>query len=116
MQTSTITIDVELDNEKVPQLITWNATDSSADMSQKAKAMMLSFWDGADKSAMRIDIWTKEMMVDEMADFYYQTIMTMAENYGRATRQDELAQDMKNFAKDFYTKFREMQLDTNKLV
>ncbi|HEX8461016.1 MAG TPA: gliding motility protein GldC [Segetibacter sp.] len=116
MQTSTITIDVQLDHEKVPQLITWKASDSSADMVQKAKAMMISFWDGADKSALRIDLWTKEMMVDEMADFFYQTIMTMADTYNRATQHAELTLDMKNFAKDFYKKFRETQLDTNKLI
>jgi gliding motility-associated protein GldC len=66
MQTSTITIDVELDDDKVPQQISWKATDSSADMAQKAKAMMISFWDGSDKTALRIDLWTKDMMVDEI--------------------------------------------------
>lgn len=116
MQTSTITIDVHLDPDKVPQQITWRATDSTADMAQKAKAMMIAFWDGADKSALRIDLWTKEMMVDEMADFFYQTFMTMADTYNRATQNNELTLDIKNFAKDFYTKFRESQLDTNKLV
>lgn len=115
MQSSTITIDVQLDPEKVPQQISWRASDSTADMSQKAKAFMLSFWDGADKSALRIDLWTKDMMVDEMADFFYQTLTTMADTYERATQYTELANDMKNFAKDFYTKFRDKQLDTNKL-
>lgn len=115
MHTSTITIDVTLDPDKVPQQISWKASDSTADITQKAKAMMISFWDGADKSAMRIDLWTKEMMIDEMADFYYQTFMTMADNYARATQQSALAQEMKTFAKDFYTKFRESQMETNKL-
>jgi gliding motility-associated protein GldC len=116
MQNSTITIDVQLDPEKVPQQITWRASDSTADMGQKAKAMMLAFWDGTDKSALRIDLWTKEMMVDEMADFFYQTLITMADTYNRATQNSELTLEMKNFAKDFYTKFRESQMDTNKLV
>jgi gliding motility-associated protein GldC len=116
MHNSTITIDVQLDPEKVPQQISWRASDSTADLAQKAKAMMISFWDGADKSALRIDLWTKDMMVDEMSDFFYQTIMTMADTYQRATQYGDLAQDMKNFAKDFYRKFQEKQLDTNKLV
>jgi gliding motility-associated protein GldC len=116
MHNSTITIDVQLDPEKVPQQISWRASDSTADLAQKAKAMMISFWDGADKSALRIDLWTKDMMVDEMSDFFYQTIMTMADTYQRATQYGDLAQDMKNFAKGFYTKFQEKQLDTNKLV
>jgi gliding motility-associated protein GldC len=115
MHTSTITIDVHLDPDKVPQQITWKASDSTADMAQKAKAMMISFWDASDKTALRIDLWTKEMMVDEMADFYYQTMMTMADTFHRATRQTELVDEMKEFAKTFYTKFRENQLKENKL-
>ena len=114
MPTSTITIDVHLDNNKVPDEINWKASDSSTDNFQKAKAMMISFWDGADKSALRIDLWTKDMMVDEMADFFYQTIMTMADTYNRATQQQELTDDMKKFAKDFYNKFRAIQIKANK--
>ncbi len=115
MLTSTITIDIQLDSEKVPQQISWQATDSTADMAQRAKAMMISFWDGTDKTALRIDLWTKEMMVDEMADFYYQTMMTMADTFHRATKQTPLVEDMKKFAKEFYEKFRQSQLETNKL-
>lgn len=115
METSTITIDVQLDPDKVPQMITWKATDSTTDMAQKAKAMMISFWDGSDKTALRIDLWTKEMMVDEMADFFYQTMMTMADTFNRATKQTALVDEMKEFAKTFYTRFRENQLKENKL-
>ena len=114
MQQSQINISIGLDENKVPQEISWSASDSTADTSQHAKAMMLAFWDGTDKSALRIDLWTKEMMVDEMADFYYQTMMGMADTYLRATQQQEIVDDMKNFAKDFYKKFRETQLKENK--
>ena len=112
---STITIDVELDDTRVPQNIEWKATDSTAVNPQKAKAMMLSLWDGADKTALRIDLWTQKMMVDEMADFYYQTMMTMADTFERATKQKELVDEMKEFAKRFYGKFRDQQMKENKL-
>ena len=114
MHTSNINIEITLDENKVPQEINWLASDSSADMKQPAKSMMVAFWDGADKSALRIDLWTKDMMVDEMADFYYQTMMGMADTYLRATQHTELVNDMKNFARDFYKKFRETQLTDNK--
>jgi gliding motility-associated protein GldC len=110
MHQSTIKIDVLLDPDKVPQQINWTASDSTADMAQKAKAMCIAFWDGADRSAMRIDLWTKDMMVDEMAEFYYQMMMTMADTFKRATQQQELTDDMKKFAKEFYDKFRAIQL------
>jgi gliding motility-associated protein GldC len=113
MQESTITIAVQLDQDKVPSSISWKASGSSVEEAQQARAMMLAFWDGADKTAMRIDLWTKEMMVDEMADFFYQTFMTMADTYQRATRNDAMVKDMKDFAKDFYNKFREQQMKEN---
>jgi gliding motility-associated protein GldC len=115
MQKSTITIDVHLDDNKVPQEIKWSASESTAAQQQRAKAMLVSLWDGADKSALRIDLWTKDMMVDEMTDFFYQTMMTMADTFKRATQQEELGEDIKTFAKSFYKKFRDEQLKTNKL-
>jgi len=114
MNKSTITIDVMTDENKVPDSISWSATDSTMENAQKAKAMMISFWDGAEKAALRIDLWTKEMMVDEMADFFYQTMMTMADTYGRATKYTEQVEEMKKFAMDFYEKFKAKQLKENK--
>ena len=110
MVKSSITIDVELDSERVPSNIRWQATESTANEPQNAKAMMLSFWDAADKSALRIDLWTQKMMVDEMADFYYQMLMSMADTFKRATQYQDMSDDMKKFAKEFFDKFRAIQL------
>ncbi|MBX3257290.1 MAG: gliding motility protein GldC [Chitinophagaceae bacterium] len=106
MQKSTITINVTLDPNKMVQEISWNASSSTAADQEKAKAMMLALWDGQEKSAMHIELWTKEMMVDEMGDFFYQTLMTMANTYNRATKQTELVEDIKKFADEFYKKSR----------
>ncbi|HEX5153602.1 MAG TPA: gliding motility protein GldC [Parafilimonas sp.] len=114
MEHSTITIKVNLDENKIPQQIEWNATGTTSQRTQQAKGLMLAFWDGAEKTAMRIDLWTKEMMVDEMADFFYQTLITMADTYNRATRHQDLTDEMKAFAKSFYQKFRDKQLQENR--
>ncbi len=108
MHKSTIKVDVLLDPNKIPEQINWQAPDSSADMMQKAKALSIAFWDGADRTALRIDLWTKDMMVDEMGDFYYQMLMGMADSLKRATNQQDLSDDMKNFAKEFFEKFKEI--------
>lgn len=113
MNQSTITINVLLDPKKIPEQISWNASDSNLNTAQKAKAMCVAFWDGADKTALRIDLWTKDMMVDEMADFYYQMFSTMADTFERATQQKELSSDIKSFAKEFKKKFAESQLRKN---
>ena len=114
MSKSTIRIDVQMDESRVPESITWDASDTTAEHAQKAKAMMLSFWDASEKTALRIDLWTKDMMVDEMADFFYQTMMTMADSYGRATKQNDTVDEMKKFAKTFYSKFKTQQIKENK--
>ncbi len=115
MTKSTIRIDVTLDDTKMPENISWNASETTAENDRNARAFMLSLWDPADRSALRIDLWTKAMMVDEMADFFYQTFMTMADTYDRATRQQDLSNDIRKFAKDFYAKFREQQMKQGKL-
>ena len=109
MKHSTIKIDVQLDNHNHPHAIAWQASDAEIQGVQQAKAMMLAFWDGDKKSALHIDLWTREMMVDEMADFYYQMLVTMADTFSRATAHQEFAEQMKNSANDFYLKFGQMR-------
>ncbi|MEO6948946.1 MAG: gliding motility protein GldC [Ginsengibacter sp.] len=106
---SNINIKVLLDAEKVPQKISWNATGSTAEEPQSAKAMCVAFWDSIDKSALRIDLWTKDMMVDEMADFYHQVFVTMGDTFLRATQNAELSNDIKVFARQFHDKFVKME-------
>ncbi len=113
MHKSSINIDILLDPEKVPESIQWNATDSSAAMNQKAKAMCIAFWDAADKTAMRIDLWTKDMMVDEMGEFFYQMLYTMSDTFLRATKNEEQANEIKTFSELFIKKFRATQIKEN---
>ena len=109
MRHSTISIDVRLDDKSHPESIVWKASDSSVKDAQQAKAMMLAFWDGSKKSALHIDLWTGEMMVDEMAEFYYQMLVTMADTFSRATGHKEFIEQMKNSAHEFYAKYGELR-------
>ena len=104
MQKSTITIDVVLDPNKIPEQILWQANDSTAEMKQRAKAMCLAFWDGADKSALRIDLWTKDMPVDQMKMFLHQILVSLANTYERATGEEDVAQWMEEMAEQFAAK------------
>jgi gliding motility-associated protein GldC len=115
MNENSIQIRVLLDENKMPSDISWSAPDNSPENTRKAKAFLLSLWDGSDKAALRIDLWTKDMMIDEMEDFFYQTLMTMADTYKKATRHDDLAFEMKSFAKSFLQKSRAKQININKL-
>ena len=112
---SSILIQVGLDENKMPESISWSAPDPSAENTRQAKAFLLSLWDGKDKTALRIDLWTKDMMIDEMEDFFYQTLVGLADTYQRATRHDDMALELKQFAKSFYQKSRAKQLKENKI-
>ena len=105
---SNINIQIELDEEKMPETIEWSAPDGGVDNFQQAKGLLLGLWDGQEKSALRIDLWTKKMMVDEMNDFFYQTFFGLADTYARATRNDELSKEIKEFAKSFHKKATDM--------
>ncbi len=103
-----------MDENRIPETIHWNAADTTISNKQNAKAFILSLWDGTEKTALRIDLWTKDMMMDEMTDFFYQTIMTMADTYGRSTKHNELVEEMKKFARNFYENSRKHQLKEHK--
>jgi len=109
MKHSTISIDVQLDDKSHPESIVWKASDSSIKEAQQAKAMMLAFWDGGKRSALHIDLWTGEMMVDEMAEFYYQMMVTMADTFSRATGHKEFIGQMKKSADAFYASYGELR-------
>lgn len=104
MEKHNIGINVFLDKEKMPEHIEWSATGKEDDSFTPAKAFMLSLWDGGEKTALRMDLWTKQMMVDEMNDFFFQTLITMADSFQRATRNEELAKEFKDFAYSFKKK------------
>src|SRR2546428_13744344 len=101
---SQINVQIELAEDKKPEKIEWMAADGGVAEWQQAKAILLGLWDGQEKSALRIDLWTNKMMVDEMNDFFYQTFFGMADTYQRATRNAALAAELKEFAKSFLKK------------
>ena len=95
---SQIRIDVLLDNENMPAQIQWDADDADMEGKHEAKSVILAMWDGLQQNAMRIDLWTKDMNVEEMNLFFFQTFATMADTYERATNNKEIADDMRDYA------------------
>jgi gliding motility-associated protein GldC len=94
---------VELDENRVPEKLLWSAKDGGVDL-EEAKAIMLSVWDSKSKESMRIDLWTKEMPVDEMKIFFHQTLVAMADTFHRATGDEKMADTMKDFCEYFAEK------------
>ena len=99
MKQSEIKFTVTLDDRNMPQKIDWSASDGG--VLSTSRAIMLSVWDAEEKNTLRIDLWTQEMMVDEMKQFYHQTLLSMADTLERSTGEKEAAKAMKNFAQEF---------------
>ena len=102
MSQSSINIQIELDNNKVAEKIQWEATDAGE--KREAKAMILGFWDKHEKNTMRIDLWTKEMTVDEMKFFVHQTLLTLSDSFERSTGDTRMAATMKDFCEYYAEK------------
>lgn len=101
--TSEIKFLVELDQNRVPEKLTWTAQDGGVE-AEEAKAMMLSIWDSKAQETLRIDLWTKEMPVDEMKLFFHQTLVAMSDTFRRATNDEKMADTMKDFCDYFAEK------------
>ncbi|CAD0002533.1 MAG TPA: gliding motility protein GldC [Flavobacterium sp.] len=100
---SEIKFNIELDENRVPEKLTWSAQDGGV-QAEEAKAIMLSIWDSKAKETMRIDLWTKDMPVDEMKIFFHQTLVAMSDTFKRATDDVKMSDTMKDFCDYFAEK------------
>jgi gliding motility-associated protein GldC len=65
---------------------------------------MLSVWDSKAKETLKIDLWTKDMPVDEMKQFFHQTLVTMSDTFLRATQDEKMTATMRDFCDYFAEK------------
>ncbi len=100
---SKIELHVELDDNRVPEKLSWSAQDGGIN-NEEAKALMLSVWDNNNKETLRIDLWTKDMPVDEMKQFFHQTLVTMSDTFYKATQDEKMTATMKDFCDYFAEK------------
>ncbi|MBA3987358.1 MAG: gliding motility protein GldC [Flavobacteriales bacterium] len=105
MKNSEIKFNVSLDENNIPEDIQWTATDAPESEGVKScKAVMMSIWDPKEQNSLRIDLWTKDMMVDEMKLFFHQTLVSMTDTLERATGEEKMAGDMRDFCEYFAEK------------
>jgi gliding motility-associated protein GldC len=98
-----IKLSIELDENRVPEKLIWNATEGGIN-NEESKAFILSVWDANEKSTKSIELWTKDMPVDEMKIFFHQTLMSMSETFLRATGDEKMSATMKDFCDYFAEK------------
>ena len=93
MKRAEIKLTIDLDDNNVPESILWESTDAQSKEALPVKSMMLALWDQNYTNTLRIDLWTKDMPVDEMKQFFYETLQTMGDSFLRATGETNIAED-----------------------
>jgi gliding motility-associated protein GldC len=97
-----IKLEIALDENRIPEKINWSASgNKTGEEFEEAKAFFLTLFDPKSRDTMQMDLWTKEMQVIEMDRFIFQSLGALSELYFRATKNAELASDMKKFMQYF---------------
>lgn len=110
-KTSEIRLKVQLDGQQLPERITWD-TGNAGETEKECKSFMLSLWDAEERNTLRIDLWTKDMRVDDMSRHFFQTLLTMADTFERATKT-QVRDDMRQFCENLSAKVAEQIKNLN---
>ena len=86
---------IQLDGHHLPEKIEWSAESDA--VSKACKSVMIALWDETERSTLRIDLWTKDMSVDEMRVFYHQNVLSLADAYARATGDHATTSEVKQY-------------------
>jgi len=97
----TIQIYVNLDKNRFPEKIEWEASDAGFGGRQDTNSFLLSVWDNEKQSALALNLWNEKMLVEDMNMHFFQTLHAMAESYRTATGNIALAQSIQDFAQKF---------------
>ena len=105
VKTSEIAVKVGLNENNLPIAMKWSAQDGQVE-NATARAMLLSLWDPESKNTMKIDLWTKDMSVEEMKQFFHQTLLTLADTFERATGEHNISEDLRDYCYHFAEKMK----------
>jgi gliding motility-associated protein GldC len=94
MKKSAISFSIELDNNNVPEKILWDATDKPDPGLSETKAISVALWDHKQKNTLRIDLWAKDMPVNEMKRFYIECLGGLAQSALSATGDEVMASEI----------------------
>lgn len=92
--------EIELDENHLPVNIEMDSGGQSL-KEKNIKALMISAWAAKSKETLRIDLWTKDMPVNDMFIMYHQTMMAMAVSLQKSTGHEKLADALRDYC-DFF--------------
>jgi gliding motility-associated protein GldC len=103
MLTKEIKFTIRVDEQNLPRPIEWEATDAGKGK-MKCNSVKIYLWDNEAQNSMHIDLWTKDMLVQQMNVHYIHNLLNMADSYKRSTGNTEGAELFRQFAHRFAAK------------
>ncbi|CAN5346803.1 gliding motility protein GldC [soil metagenome] len=94
MKTSSINFTIELDSNNIPEKIQWDATEKPDSGLSETKAISINLWDHDQKNTMRIDLWAKDMPVEDMKRFYIDCVGGLSQSVLSSTGDEYIANEM----------------------
>ncbi len=85
MAKSEINFTVELDDNRIPDKIFWDATENPNEGINESRAIAIGVWDHYHKGLLGINLWTKDMPVDEMNHFVVDLVGNIAQMVADST-------------------------------
>ena len=94
MKKSTINFTVELDQNNIPDKIFWEATDKPDPGLTETKSLSVAIWDHLQKNTLRIDLWAKDMPVEDMKRFHIECLGGIAQSILTSTQDEHMSSEV----------------------
>lgn len=87
---SEISFEIQLDKDRIPEKIFWDATENPNEGINETKAISISVWDHYHRGLLGINLWTKDMPVDEMNHFAVDMIGNLVQMIRDSTQDEKM--------------------------
>ncbi|RVU26603.1 gliding motility protein GldC [Sandaracinomonas limnophila] len=94
MKHSEINFKIQLDDQNIPEQISWSATDNPNEGIEETKAILVATWDPYHKGTLTLPLWTKDMEVLDMKRFFIEVLGTISDASAQATGDEEFAKEV----------------------
>lgn len=99
MKHSEINFKIQLDDNNIPEQISWSATDNPNEGIEETKAILVATWDPYHKGTLTLPLWTKDMEVLDMKRFFIEIMGTVGDAALQATGDSEFALEVEQVCK-----------------
>ena len=103
MSKSEIKLVVELDEDNIPEKMFWDADQKEKPGLEETKSFSLSLWEHSSKNTLRIDLWSKDMPVEDMKRFYIDCLGGLAQSVLNSTGDEYMSGEMNALCEKFVT-------------